>query len=224
MSIRHFEEVIQGSADWHDQRRGMVTASVVGQLITAKTLKPAVNDNSRGLTALLTAERITGYTEPTYSNDDMLRGTLDEPIARDLYSKHYALAREIGFTVRDDWGWNLGYSPDGLVGDDGLIEIKSRRAKKQLLTVLADEVPPENLAQLQCGLLVTGRKWIDYVSFCGGMPLYVKRVLPDPAWFEAIIAAVALFEVNAAAMVTSYTQATQGLPATERTMEMEMML
>jgi hypothetical protein len=83
--------------------------------------------------------------------------------------------------VRDDWGFSLGYSPDGLVGDDGLIEVKCRRQKKHLQTILADEVPPENMAQLQCGLLVSGREWIDYVSYCGGMPMYVKRVYPDTA-------------------------------------------
>jgi hypothetical protein len=224
MTLREYADVIQGSEDWNTQRRGMVTASVVGQLITGKTLKPAVNDYSRGLTAMLTAERITGYTDPTYMNDDMLRGTMDEPIARDVYSEHYAPARETGFLVRDDWGFEIGFSPDGLVGDDGLLEVKSRRQKKQLLTVLADEVPPENMAQLQCGLLVSGRAWIDYVSFSGGMSLWRKRIHPDPAWFAAIIAAVQLFETNSAAMVAAYTEATAGLPATERTVEMEMSL
>jgi hypothetical protein len=114
--------------------------------------------------------------------------------------------------VRDDWGFRIGYSPDGLVGDDGLIEVKSRRQKKQLQTIVSDEVPPENMAQLQCGLLVSGRAWIDYVSYCGGMPLYVKRVLPDPRWFEAIVAAVSAFEDTAADMVAAYHEATKGLP------------
>ena len=93
--------LIQGSDEWHDQRRGMVTASAVGQLITASTLKPASNDYSRGLTALLVAERITGYTEPTYINDDMLRGIEDEPRAIEKYSEHYAPVVTTGFMVRD---------------------------------------------------------------------------------------------------------------------------
>ena len=216
MALRVLPDLAQGSDSWHDQRRGIVTASVVGRLITTKTLKPADNDESRGLTALLTAERITGYTDPTGQSDDMFRGIVDEPIARDVYSKHYEPAIEVGFMVRDDWGFSIGYSPDGLVGDDGLIEVKSRRQKKHLQTILADDVPAENMAQLQCGLLVSGRKWIDYVSYCGGMPLYRKRVTKDPAWFRAIVAAVAQFETTAAEMVAAYTKKTEHMPATER--------
>jgi hypothetical protein len=80
------------------------------------------------------------------------------------------------------------------------------------------------MAQLQCGLLVSGRKWIDYVSYCGGMPLYVKRIEPDPRWFEAIVEAVAGFELVAAEMTSDYWSRTHGLPATERVIEQEMLL
>lgn len=216
-------DVEQGTPEWDDLRRGIVTASTVGQLITAKTIKPASNDISRGLTTLLTAERITGYTEPTYVSNDMWRGRIDEPIARDIYVEHYAPVREVGFMVREI-PWALGFSPDGLVGDDGLIEVKSRRAKKQLQTILADEVPLESIAQCQAGLLVSGREWLDYVSYCGGMPFYVKRVFPSTKWFDAIVAAVGQFEQTATEMMRAYTAATEGLPATERVVEPEMSL
>lgn len=216
MSLQILANLEQGTPEWHDQRRGMVTASVVGQLITAKTLKPASNDYSRGLTALLAAERITGYTEPTFMNSDMWRGVMDEPLAREKYADRYAPVAEAGFMVRDDWGFRIGYSPDGLVGDDGLIEIKSRRQKKHLQTILSCEVPAENMAQLQCGLLVSGREWIDYVSYCGGMPMWVMRVEPDPAWQTAIVDAVRAFEDAAAEMVTEFQTAVVGLVATER--------
>lgn len=224
MSLIELPDLIQGTVEWHDQRRGMVTASVVGKLVTSRTLTTASNDDSRGLTALLVAERITGYTEPTYMSDDMLRGCEDEPRAVEVYSEHYAPVTTTGFLIRDDWGFRIGYSPDGLVGDNGLIEVKSRRQKKQLVTILADEVPAEVMAQLQCGLLVSGREWIDYVSYCGGMPMYRKRVLPDLRWFEAIVAAVEQFEDNAAGMVAAYERETAGLPMTERFVEMEMVL
>jgi hypothetical protein len=214
----------QGTEEWHDQRRGIVTASVVGQLVTTKTLKPASNDVSRGLTRLLVAERITGWTDPTYVSDDMLRGIEDEPRARDKYAEHYAPVRETGFMIREDNGVKLGYSPDGVVGDDGLIEVKSRRQKKHLETILADEPPAENMAQMQCGLLVSGREWCDYISYCGGMPLWVKRVYPHPHWFDAILAAVDAFEVNAAEMIRIYGERTVGLPMTERVIEMEMVI
>jgi hypothetical protein len=223
MSLIELSDLIQGSDRWLEQRRGIVTASVVGKLLTT-TGRVAANDYSRALTTLLVAERITGYTDPVYVSDDMLRGTEDEPRAVEVYSEHYAPVTTTGFMVRDDWGFRIGYSPDGLVGDDGLIEVKSRRQKKHLATILADEVPAENMAQLQCGLLVSGRQWIDYVSYCGGMPLYVKRVLPDERWHEAIVAAVSAFEDAATEMVAAYHATTEGLPPTERVVEMEMVI
>lgn len=215
MALTEYPDLEQRSPEWYAARCGIVTASAVGALLTP-TLKVADNDHSRGLTALLVAERITGHVEPTYQSDDMLRGELDEPVARDLYSEHYSAAYESGFMVRDDWGFRIGFSPDGLVGENGLIEVKSRRQKKHLQTILADEVPPENMAQLQCGLLVSGRLWIDYVSYCGGMPLYVKRVFPDMKWFAAILAAVSKFEDTADKWTASYAERTKDMPATER--------
>jgi len=213
----HIYEVEQGTEEWHDVRRGIVTASVVGQLITARTLKPAANDTARGLTATLVAERITGWTEPTHTNDDMMRGIFDEPLARDLYSEHFAPVRECGFMVLTlAHGERLGYSPDGLVGTGGLIEVKSRRPKRHLATILADEVPVENMAQIQAGLLVSGRAWCDYISYAGGMPMWVKRVGRDQRWFDAIGEAVEVFEATAAEMVAAYTRSVEGLPATKR--------
>lgn len=216
MSLQVFNDIEQGTDEWHALRRGIITASVVGLLITPKTVKPASNDTSRSLTAQLAAERITGYTEPMHVSADMERGTLDEPYAREVYSEHCAPVTETGFMIRDDFGFQLGYSPDGLVGDDGLIEIKSRKQKIQLKTMLEDEVPLENMAQIQCGLLVSGREWCDYVSYSGGMPLYTKRVLPDAEWHAAIIAAVTQFEGAAGRMIKDYTAAIDGRPATER--------
>lgn len=223
MSLIELPDLIQGTDEWHDQRRGIVTASVVGRLLTA-TGKPANNDTSRTLTAQLVAERITGWTDPVYVSDDMLRGHDDEPRAVDVYAEHFASVRFSGFMVRDDWGFRIGYSPDGLVGGDGLIEVKSRRAKKQLQTILEDAVPAENMAQIQCGLLVSGREWCDYVSYCGGMPLYVKRVFPDQDWFDAILAAATAFEEAADRMFSEYERATKGLPLTERVVELEMVI
>lgn len=263
MTLTIYKELIQGSPEWLLARAGIVTASVVHQLITKgapdaltvecpkcdsgageacvslarkipvpiKTIhdersamasdQPPVyrvvdNLTSRGLTATLAAERITGYVEPVQTSRDMERGTLDEPYARDVYSERYAPVTELGFMVRDFGAYKIGYSPDGLVADDALIEIKSRKQKIQLQAFLDDEVPTENLAQLQTGLLVSGREWIDYVSYSGGMPLFVKRVYPDVRWFAAIHEAAAAVERNAAEMIDRYLTATEGNPPTER--------
>jgi hypothetical protein len=221
MSLTIYDQLEQGSDEWLAARCGLVTASTIGQLITAKTIKPANNDVSRGLTMHLVAERITGHVEPTFVSADMERGNWDEPIARELYSEHYAPAVEVGFMTNTFEGHKLGYSPDGLVGSDGVIEIKSRRQKKQLATILADEVPLENVAQCQAGLMVSGRSWLDYVSFCAGMPLYVTRVRPDPRWQVALIDALTAFETTAAQMVDTYTTRTKGAPMTERRHEIE---
>lgn len=258
-------DVVQGSDQWHELRRGIVTASTVGQLITTRPpsgisfqcpecgaepaapcyslrkgnpapiktlhagridaatdsdlppiLEPARNDTSRALTRLLVAERITGWTEDTFVSSAMMRGALDEPIARDLYSQHHAPVDQCGFMILERDGWRLGYSPDGLVGEPGLIEIKSREPKAQLATILADDIPAANMPQIQTGLMVSGRDWCDYVSYCGGMPLWTKRVYPDPRWFDAIEAAVTEFEQTAIEIELVYNARTAGLPTTER--------
>ena len=218
MTLKILADLAQGTDEWRAARCGMVTASVVGQLLTP-TRRIADNETSRGLTLSLVAERITGHVDETFMSADMWRGIEDEPIARDLYREHHAPVEEVGLMVRadDDWGgYRIGYSPDGLVGDEGLIECKSRLQKVHLRTILTDEIPAENMAQLQCGLLVSGRAWIDYLSYCGGMPLWTKRAYPDPTWFDAIVQAVAKFESTAAAYVFRYREAVRGLPTTER--------
>lgn len=220
MSLTVFPGLIQGTAEWLDARRGIVTASEVGHLLTA-TLQVADNLTSRGLTASLAAERITGTSDPSFVSDDMWRGVEDEPYARQVYADHFAPVHEVGLMVRDFGAFRVGYSPDGVVGDDGLIECKSRTQKKHMLTILADRVPAENMAQLQCGLLVSGRAWIDYVSCCGGMALWVKRVHPDPMWHAAILDAAQTCETNIAAMTETYRAATAGMPVTERTPDIE---
>lgn len=178
--------------------------------------KPADTDTARTLTMTLAAERITGHVEEVFPSRDMERGTLAEPYARDVYGEHYQPATEVGFMVRDFGGYKIGFSPDGLVGDDGLLEIKSPRQKKHLATILADEVPAEHMAQCQAGLLVSGREWLDFISYNGGMPLFVKRVEPDPKWFAAIKDAVTAFEEASAQMLDTYLTAIEGRPTTER--------
>lgn len=209
--------VDQGTDEWHEVRRGIVTASVMHALVSSSTLHVSKGETAKSIHRLLAAERITNFTEPTATSRDMERGNLDEPYARDLYSETHASARTAGFMVRTFDGFKIGYSPDGLVGDDGLIEIKSRAQKKHLEVVLhEDDVPAENMAQMQTGIMVMGRAWCDYVDYTGGMALYVKRVYPDPAWQQAIIEAAKLFEASATEMISDYLEATKDAPIAER--------
>lgn len=278
MSLTILDSLEQGTPEWHDQRRGMLTASVVGQLITERhltaaefdcpecsaiagapcmskvkgaadpkpiktlhagrstraaerkaslppILEPADNDTSRNLTALLLAERITGWTEPTFTTDDMWRGIESEPIARERYAEVSAVrVTEVGFMVRElPDGHRLGFSPDGLVGDDGLIEVKSPRAKTHIRTIISGEIPPRHMPQIQAGLLVSGRNWLDFISFHGGLPMFVKRVRPNPQWFRVIEEAVARFETTASELQAKYQANAKGLPSTDRLVtDMEM--
>lgn len=203
MTITYHPNLIQGSDEWADIRRGKITASEMSKVLTP-TLKIADNADTRSHVYELAAQRITGYTEPTYFGDEMLLGTLNEPIARQLYHDSFAPVTECGFITNDDHGFTIGYSPDGLVGDEGLIEIKSRRAKFQVQSIVEGEVPKEHVLQIQTGLLVTGRKWCDYVSYSGGMPLWPIRAYPDDAVHEAIIAACGAFEAKVAKVVNAY--------------------
>lgn len=215
MTLTIHEDLVQGSPEWMQARCGIPTASEVGKLLTS-TGRVANNDTARTYTQSLIAERITGRVEYTHPSRDMQRGTLLEPYARDLYAAHYTPVTEVGFMRLDAVdGWSLGYSPDGLVGDDGLLEIKSRAPRIQINTIMWDQVPGANMAQLQAGLLVTGRDWIDYCSYSPGLPLYVKRVHPDRAWFAAISEAVDAFTLTAAEQINAYQARTTSLPATE---------
>lgn len=220
MTLHEYKDLEQGSDSWLDARRGMITASTIGRLITPKTLKPAGNPESRALIAELAAERITGWSETVYVNADMERGVESEPLARDLYSEHYGIpVAETGFMVEDNLGgkgFRFGYSPDGLVGDDGLIEAKAPRAKTHIQTILSGEVPLYNMAQVQAGLLVSGREWLDFLSYHGGLPMWRKRVTPDPRWFAAILQTVEEAELAIESMVNRYQGAVIGLPTTER--------
>lgn len=211
MSITIHNDLIQGSDEWLAARCGLITASEMGKLLTP-TLKAANNKDSRAHFYELAFQRLTGFVEPQYVSDAMLRGQEDEIYAREAYSEHFAKVEETGFITNDSWGFTIGYSPDGLVGDDGLIEVKSRGGKYQVQTIAGDDVPEEYMLQLQTGLLVTGRKWIDFISYCGGLPMFVKRVQPDPEYHEAIIAAVTQAEERIADIQQDYRYVLSQMP------------
>lgn len=222
--ITYHRDLIQGSDEWLQARCGLLTASEMKLILTPK-LKIAANDKASAHLYELLAQRITGYVEPHYISDDMLRGQVDEIEARLLYAKHYAPVEEVGFITNDEWGFTLGYSPDGLVGDDGLIEVKSRRQKFQAETIISGVMPGDYWIQVQTALLVTGRKWCDFISYSGGMPMVTIRVEPDEDHQAAIVAAAAAFEATLAEQWMEYRQQQASglrLIPTERRIEMEM--
>src|SRR5699024_303651 len=95
--------------------------------------------------------------EPVWSRD-IERGHLDEPLAREVYEQWKGMdVTEVGFMTRNIEGYVLGFSPDGLVSDDGLVEIKSRKPQLQLQYVLTGDIPFAHFIQMQTGMLVSGR-------------------------------------------------------------------
>lgn len=194
MTIQIYKDIAQHSDEWLALRCGLLTASEIKNIITPAKLQYASNDNERAHVYEIAAQRITKYTEPTYQSYDMQRGLLEEPLALQLYHKHYAPLEYVGFVTNDKWGFTLGYSPDALTEDGkGQVEVKSRCMKYQTETIIKNEVPLEYMLQIQCGLMVTEREYCDFISYCGGMPMFVKRVLPDPRVIEAIVQAGEVF-------------------------------
>jgi predicted phage-related endonuclease len=221
----------QGSAKWLGARCGLLTASEFDRIITP-TLKVAENVKSRAHLWEMAAQRITGYVEPAYVSDAMLRGQEDEILARALYSEKFAPVETCGFVTNNKWGFTLGCSPDGLVGDDGLIECKSRGQKFQVQTVCeffeTSRIPDDFTLQVQGQLLITERKWCDLISYSGGLPMIPMRVFPDEAIQSAIIDAAAKFEARINEVVATWTAALASeelrLIPTERTIEEEMII
>ena len=181
-------DVVQGSDEWLDARTGLLTASVIGQLITAGG-KLSTGATARTLLRRLGREQATGRSHPVTQTWQMRRGSELEEYARAEYEMEHTTkpVTETGLLVLTlNGGARLGYSPDGLVSGDGLLEIKCPNIDRYTDVVLDDAPLPEHVAQLQAGLFVTGRAWIDYMVFHPGEPSHVVRVFPDPTMFALI--------------------------------------
>jgi hypothetical protein len=215
MTVLYHRNFEQGSGDWLKARCGMLTSSDIEKILTP-TLKVASNEKERQHLYELLAQRATNYVEPSYISNDMLRGETEEIRARDLYAARFAPVEQVGLITNDRLGFAVGYSPDGLVGADGQIEVKSRRQKYQAQTIVEMVVPQDYVLQVQFGLFVTERKWCDFISYSNGMPMFIARVYPDPKIVEAITAAVTAFEQRLNEKLAIYFAETKKFHPTER--------
>ena len=168
----------QRTTEWHTARLGKVTASRVADVI-AKT-KTGYGASRANLMADLIVERLTGQPASTFTNAHMEWGTEQEPHARAAYSARTGeLVEEVGF-VDHPRITNSGASPDGLVGDEGLVEFKCPATATHLDTLLAGEVPSKYIPQMQWQMACTDRAWCDFVSYDPRLPehlrMFVKRV------------------------------------------------
>lgn len=191
--IKYHENLYQGTEQWLQARCGLLTASEMKHIITPAKLQYSTSEKEKTHLYELAHQRITQYVEPGYQSYEMKRGQLEELDAKITYNEHYGAVREIGFVTNDTWGFILGYSPDGLIGDDGTIECKSRLAKYQIETITSDTVPQEFMIQIQTGLLVSGRAWCDFISYSNGLPMFTKRVEANAEMQRKILEAAGIF-------------------------------
>lgn len=205
MTVQIHNEFDQKSLEWIQFRCGKITASNVDKILTP-TLKLASNDKERQFLFELLGQRITNRVPPQFISDAMLRGESEEIFAREMYTEKYGVVTTCAYVENDKFGFPFGYSPDGLVGDDGLIEVKSRSQKFQVQTLVENKIPEEFVLQIQAGLMISERKWGHFISYSNGMPLFVLRVEPDPAIFMAIETAVCAFEARISEKLKIYNQ------------------
>lgn len=173
--------MIQGSDEWKAARLGKVTASRVADVI-ART-KTGYGASRKNYLAELVAERLTGVPAEGYTNAAMQWGTDTEPQARAAYEFFADLTvEEVGFIPHPTIG-HSGASPDGLVGDDGLVELKCPNTATHIDTLLTKAVPAKYVTQMMWQLACTDRQWCDFVSFDPRMPeslrLFTKRLYRD---------------------------------------------
>ena len=186
---------IQGSAAWFADRCGCVTASRISDIL-ART-KSGHSASRASYCAQLVAERLTGIPAETYTNGAMQWGIEKEPEARAAYCfMRDAEVEEVGFIPHRHIALS-GASPDGLVGDDGLVEIKCPETKTHIETLRGKKIPDKYITQLMWQLACTGRAWCDFVSYDPRMPehmrLFVKRIARDDAAIRELEKEVRVF-------------------------------
>lgn len=201
-------EIVQGSEAWFAARCGKVTASRVADVI-ART-KSGWGASRANYAAQLVAERLTKTVAETFSNVAMQWGTEQEPVARAAYEFYRdADVTEVGFVVHPRIAMS-GASPDGLVGADGLVEIKCPNTATHIETLLGGAVPAKYLCQVQWQMACTERSWCDFVSFDPRLPpemrLFVRKVERDHARIAELEDAVAGFLAEVDATVAELTR------------------
>lgn len=193
-------ECQQGSEEWFELKLGVVSTS---------HFKEVLNSGSgRGLyMRKLAGERLSGVTQVGYSNNNMEAGIELESSAREYYEMVNSCdVRQVGFIKMDEW---IGSSPDGLVGEDGEIEIKCVIPSTHIQTILKDKMPTEHIPQVQGQMYVTGRKWCDFVSYCPVIkvkPYHCIRVKRDEKYISILDIAVKRFVTELKVIIEKITK------------------
>jgi putative phage-type endonuclease len=183
----------QRSEEWFQARLGLVTASRVADVLAK--IKSGESASRRNYKIQLVSERLTGERQETYINQAMQDGIDREQFARDRYVQQFGDVEEVGFVKHPTL--EAGASPDGMVGDDGIIEIKCPMGSTHTETLMTQDIPSKYVPQVQFQLLVTGRKWCDFVSYNPMFPehlqVFVKRIEADPVYQKELESEVKQF-------------------------------
>lgn len=193
----------QGSPEWHQQRIGKLTASRIADAL-ART-KTGWGASRANLMAALVAERLTGVSQDSYTNGAMQWGIDTEPKAKAAYEFRNDIdIAPAGFVPHPLIAMS-GASPDGYVGDDGLIEIKCPNIATHIETLLGAEIDGRYVKQMQWQMACTGRAWCDFASFDPRLPpemqLHVRRVHRDDKLISEMEVEASVFLEQVAARV-----------------------
>lgn len=187
----------QNSPEWFQARAGIPTASEF-HTVMASGRGGGESKTRKTYLYKLAGEVITEEPTEGYSNANMDRGHVMEDDARRMYSFIAdADIQRVGFVRNGD----KGASPDGLIGDDGMFEAKSKFPHLLIERLLSDDFPPEHKAQCQGALWVAEREWIDIVVYWPKMPLFVKRAYRDGPYIISLASAVKQFNEELAEVV-----------------------
>lgn len=185
------EGIEQGSPEWHRERAGKVTASRISDMLAKSRDKNGGWGKSRAnYKAQLISERLTGRIAPTYQSEAMRQAVENEPLARDAYARQAGVnVKLVGF-VNHPGIKMAGASPDGLIGDDGLVEIKCPNSATHIAIMQRRVIPADYMQQMTWQMACTGRQWCDFVSFDPRLPpetqLFVHRFCRDDAAIEVL--------------------------------------
>jgi len=187
----------QGSPEWFEARRGVPTASEFSSVI-AKGRGQQPSKVRETYMMKLAGEILTGDLTESFSTLHAERGKEMEDEVRDLYGMMFNTEpQQVGF-IRNG---QRGYSPDATVGDNGLLEIKTKLPHLLVPLILVDEFPEEHKAQCQGGLLVSEREWIDIAVYWPKLPLFHKRAYRDEKYIKELSDAIDQFNDELAEVV-----------------------
>lgn len=220
-------EIVQGSPEWFAARLGRVTASRVADVI-AKT-KSGYGASRKNYHAELVLERLTGTATEGFTSAAMQWGTDNEPDARSAYQFEKNMrVMQVGFVAHPSIAMT-GASPDGLVSNDGLLEIKCPNSATHLDTLMSEAIPAKYVTQMMWQMACTKRAWCDFCSFDPRMPenmrLFIKRLNRDDQMIAELEAEVVKFLQEVSTTVETLTRKYGGgFNTTEITDEVRLMM